>query len=194
MNRRHFIKTTAVVGVAMPFISLAKPPVYKTPDSVFTFDEIDEFCNEWGWIHIKEFVPAGWEGHKPPYYWSTYGQGKFIGVDGKDYMTFGTYRTQWIGPVKTDAKDKAEFRKFLKVIAGDYYWKGKREHYYFYDVLLTGGDPYNCRWMKEYKPDFEPRKEDLKYHGQPHWKVVLYHMGVTDGKMWGYLKDREKTL
>lgn len=163
---------------------------YKTPDSIFTFGEIDDFCKEWGWIHVKEFIPFLTD-HKPPYFISTYGLGQFIGIDGNKYMTWNTYRTQWIGPVKTDPKDKEEFKKLLKVVAGNYYGPPKREHYYFYDVLLTGGEPYNCRWLTEFEPNYEPNEESLKDHGKPYWRVVLWHMGVSNGKMWEYAKGYE---
>ena len=166
----------------------------KTPDSLFTFGEIDDFCKEWGWIHVTDFIKqTSWiNDHKPPYIWSTYGQGQFLGIDGNKYMTWGTYRTQWIGDVKNDPAEKEEFRKFLKIIAGDYYWKGKREHYYFYDVLLRGGGPYDCYEIQKYEPKYVPNEEALKYHGKPYWNVVLWHMGVSYGRMWGYIHEDRK--
>ena len=139
----------------------------KTPNSIFTFGEIDDFCKEWGWIHVKEFIEQkDWiGGHKPPYCWSCYGQGQFLGVDGNKYMTHNTYRMDWIGDIKNDSKNKEEFRKILKRIAGDYYGQPKREQYYFYDVELLGE--------------------------QPSWKVILWHMSVSNGKMWEYAKGYE---
>jgi hypothetical protein len=194
MNRRRFLTTCAAATIPLLTLGNGIYHSYKTPQSIFTFDEIDDFCKEWGWIHIKEFLEqTDWiGGHKPPYFWSTYGQGEFMGIDGNKYMTWGTYRTQWIGPIKTDPKDKEEFRKYLKIIAGDYYGPPKREHYYFYDVLLSGGEPYDCWWYKKceglkYDETWEPTAEALKYHGQPHWNVVLHHMGVSNGKMWEYI-------
>jgi hypothetical protein len=162
----------------------------KTPNSIFTFDEIDAFCNQWGWIHVKEFVPPiGWlKPLKPPYFWSTYGHGEFIGVDGNRYMTHGTFRSTWIGDVKNNPQNKEEFKNYLKSIAGDYYGR-KREHYYFYDVLLTGGEPYDAWWMTKRYLKPIPTKEDIeKYHGQPNWNVVICHMATTNGKMWEYKK------
>lgn len=166
---------------------------YKTPDSIFTFGEIDDFCKEWGWIHVKEFIKqTDWiDGHKSPYFWSCYGQGQFEGVDGKKYMTGNTMRSIWIGPVKTDKQNKEEFKKNLKYIAGDYYGPPKREYYYFYDVLLHGGGPYDCWWPKKYEPNYEPSEYALKCHGQPSYHVVLWHMGVSNGKMWDYAKGYE---
>ena len=165
----------------------------KTPNSIFTFGEIDDFCKEWDWIHVKEFLEQkDWiDGHKPPYFWSIYGQGQFLGVDGNKYMTWNTYRTEWIGHVKTDPINKEEFRKYLKKVAGDYYGPPKREHYYFYDVLLSGGGPYDCWWYKKceglkYDETWEPNEYALKCHGDPYWKVTLHHLGVTDGEVWGY--------
>lgn len=85
-------------------------------------------------------------------------------------------------------KNKNEFKNCLKHIAGDYYGPPKREYYYFYDVLFTGGAPYDCYWMREFQPDYIPDEQELKCHGQPHWKVVIWHMGVSNGKMWEYKK------
>ena len=200
MNRRKFIKTSAVGITALPLINvtdlLKEKDFYKTPKSIFTFGEIDDFCKEWGWIHIKKFIKqTQWLcDHKSPYCWSTYGQGQFEGIDGNKYMTWGTYRTQWIGSIKTDPKNKEEFKGYLKKIAGDYYGPPKREHYYFYDVLFTGGDPYNAWWMKEFDPKFEPNEYGLKSHGQPYWNVTLWHLGVTDGKEWKYVKSTDLTF
>lgn len=160
---------------------------YKTPDSIFTFGEIDDFCKEWGWIHITEFIKqTDWiDEHKPPYHWSCYGQGQFLGVDGNKYLTHNTYRTQWIGDIKNDLKNKEEFKHVLKKVAGDYYGK-HREHYYFYTVEVLGGEPFNCYWMKEFEPNYEPNETDKQLHGLPNWKVILWHMGVTNGEPWGY--------
>ena len=76
----------------------------------------------------------------------------------------------------------------MKKIAGDYYGRN-REHYYFYDVLFDGGGPYNAWWMKEFDSKFEPNEYGLKSHGQPYWNVTLWHLGVTGGKEWAYVKS-----
>ena len=203
MNTRNFLKTIATLPLLTPFISTGKTtPVdkyedpeyghwYKTPDSIFTAREINDFCKEWGWIHVDTFIKqTSWiDDHKPPYIWCTYGVGQFLGVDGNKYMTWNTYRTQWIGEVRS-TKGKDELKKYLKSAAGDYYWKGKREHYYFYDVLLTGRGTYDCQWPKKFEPGYEPNEAALEYHGQPYYNVILHHMGVPHGKPWGYIEDK----
>jgi hypothetical protein len=175
---------------------------YKTPDSIFTFGEIDDFCKEWGWIHVKEFIPF-FKDHKPPYFISCYGVGQFIGIDGNKYTTHNTFRTMdWWVP-HDDEKRKTEFKKFLKIIAGDYYGPPSREYYYFYDVLMPGYD-YEVFDAWRVKKDIEegivtsvpgdtgePNEYALEHHGQKLYKVVLYHMGVSNGKMWGYAKGYE---
>ena len=169
---------------------------YKTPDSIFTFGEIDDFCKEWGWIHVKEFIPS-YQEHQPPYFICQYGIGKFIGVDGNEYQTWNTYRTtDWIIP-RDNKERKEEFKKTLKKIAGDYYGPPKREYYYFYDVLMPLYD-YEIFDAWRIKRDIEegtltsisgdtgePNEYALEHHGQKLYKVILYHMGVSNGKMWG---------
>jgi hypothetical protein len=158
---------------------------YKTSHSIFTFEEIDAFCNEWGWIHVKEFVKnETWKEHAAPYIWGSEGCGEFIGIDGNKYMTCTTYRFDWIGDIKNDAANKLEFREHLKRIAGDYYGEN-RDHYYFYDVMLTGDGPYDCYAIKEVLKDYEPNEYALAAHGKPHYTVILAHLGVTNGKSWG---------
>ena len=159
---------------------------YKTDHSIFTVDEIDAFCNEWGWLHVKEFVKnPNWNDHKPPYIWGCAGIGEFFGIDGNKYMTHNTFRSNWIGDVKNDPINKLEFKEHLKHIAGDYYGKN-REHYYFYDVFLTGGGPFDCHELEKY--GCKPNVYALESHGKPFYNITLSHMGVTNGKMWGYHK------
>ena len=191
MNRRNFIKTaTLAASVIASGVTFANSNrnVYKTPESLFTFGEIDDFCKEWGWHHVKEFIPS-LNAHNSPYFWSNYGQGKFIGIDGNEYMTYGTFRGPWIGCVKTDITARNEFKSYLKEVAGDYYGRN-REDYYFYDVTIRGGGPYDCYWHtafdRQFDPTSSPSAEELKLHGQPYYTIALWHLGVSHGKSWGY--------
>lgn len=187
MNRRKFIAATSLMLPGVTLLGdLPTISEYKTPYSVFTIDEIDEFCNEWGWIHVKEFIKnKNNPDHEYPYYIGALGCGRFQGVDGNEYMIHNTFRSTWIGDIKNDPANKSEFKTFLKSIAGDYYGR-RREHYYFYDVMLIGGDPYDCYEFKKFDKDYEPNEYALNYHGKPHYGVTLLHMGVSHGKMWVY--------
>jgi hypothetical protein len=80
----------------------------------------------------------------------------------------------------------------LKKIAGDYYWKGKREHYYFYDVLFPrNGYHVHDAYHEWDGKEITPNQASIEDHGKKFYKVILYHMGVSHGKMWGYIKNTE---
>jgi hypothetical protein len=204
MNRRKFLRTSvglsAVPLVIATTVVASKPvdkyddPYYgntwKTTDSIFTVREIEMFCREWGWHHVEHHTKS-YAGLMPQNWVCQAGIGRFIGVDGNEYWTHNTFRTQYDRISPYGEKAKEDFKKFLKTIAGDYYFKGKREHYYFYDVLMPPGDYVHDAYHewngKEVKT---PSKESLESHGKKYGKVILYHMGVSHGKMWGYIKDK----
>lgn len=172
MTRRKFITSTAL---ALPSVTLlgaisthqkSNGNGYKTSHSVFTTYEIEDFCNEFNWIHVREFIKQEWlyENHEYPYYVGTEGCGTFRGIDGIKYNTNIRFKPNWIGDI-----NKAEFKTFLKSIAGDY--GSNTEHYYFYDVKLMAVNPHDC-------------------HGKSSYNVILCDMGVSNGKMMGY-KNKE---
>jgi len=200
MNRRKFLNSLAVVPV-VPLVtstSFAKKDKYddpdygqwwKTVDSVFTVREIEMMCREWGWHHVEKFHKK-YDYFDTPQHWVCQaGVGAFTGVDGNEYMTQNTFRTTWYETHPYDRKAKEKFKPFLKKIAGDYYWKGKREHYYFYDVLF----PRNQYYVHDAYHDWDgkdikdPSPESIEWHGKKIYNVILYHMGVTNGKMWSYI-------
>lgn len=161
--------------------------MYKTKHSVFTVNEIEEFCNEWKWIHVREFMKQS--NHKYPYYMHLEGLegiGEFMGIDGNVYRTHITLKSIWVGDIKNDKINKEEFKNYLKDIAGDRYGKN-REHYYFYDVLLTESGIYDCE-AKEFDKNYEPNEYSRELHGKPYYNILLSHVGVSNGKMWEFKK------
>lgn len=162
---------------------------WKTIESLFTVREIEMFCREWGWHHIEHLNLSKWTN---PQGWNCApGSGYFTGIDGNEYHTHQTFRTLHDRISPYDLKGKEELKPILKAIAGDYYGKN-REQYYFYDVLMPIGDYIHNAW-KDWDGTFikyPPAKESIDCHGKKYGKLILIHMGVSNGKMWEYVTTR----
>jgi hypothetical protein len=109
-----------------------------------------------------------------------------MGIDGNVYRTHITPKSIWVGDIKNDKINKEEFKNYLKDIAGDRYGKN-REHYYFYDVLLTESGIYDCE-AKEFDKIYKPNEYSRELHGKPYYNILLSHVGVSYGKMWEFKK------
>lgn len=200
MNRRNFLGNLSILPT-IPFIGstevLSKDKAstdkysdpnygntFKTLDSIYTVREIEMMCREWGWIHVESFIRRYEDGNDQNWICQA-GVGYFIGIDGNEYCTDNTYRTQWTRINLYNKKEKDEFKPILKRIAGDYYGK-HREHYYFYDVLMPQQDYYTYDAYKNWDGSAieNPSKESLEWHGKLIHNIILYHMGVSHGKMW----------
>lgn len=203
MKRRAFLKSCLLAPAApIAVASTESKPVdkyddpdygnwWKTADSIFTQREIEMMCREWGWIHVEKFHKK--YGDHPHHWICQAGVGYFTGIDGNEYATQNTFRTMWYETNPYDTKAKEEFKPFLKSIAGDYYGR-YRDHYYFYDVILPK-EQYHV--YDAYKYVLTGRRDwysvdGIEDHGKKIYRVILFHMGVSHGKMWAYNRSDEE--